>query len=178
MGFRPLKENEIECRVAQVYDGKGITLLLYKNARTDSTILDEEFRAGNWQCRFYEVKGNLFCSVGIRMERVNVDNNTHEAEWIWKDDCGTESYTEKEKGEASDAFKRACFKWGIGKELYTAPLIWIPEDKIKKWTTSGSGKKQPKDRFRVKYINTIDGKIEQLVIFNETTKDDVFKWGM
>ena len=171
MEFRPLKENEIECRVAQVYDGKGITLLLYKNARTDSTILDEMVGAENWQNRFYECKGNLYCSVGI--------NVSPEAErWIWKDDCGTESFTEKEKGEASDAFKRACFKWGIGKELYTAPLIWIKEEAIKKWSTSGSGKKQPKDRFRVKYINTVDGKIEQLVIFNETTKEDCFKWGM
>ena len=173
MEFRPLKENEIECRVAQVYDGKGITLLLYKNARTDSSILDEFVGAENWQDRFYECKGNLYCSVGI-----NVSPIVESERWVWKDDCGTESFTEKEKGEASDAFKRACFKWGIGKELYTAPLIWIKEDSIKKWTTSGSGKKQPKDRFRVKYINTIDGKIEQLVIFNETTKEDCFKWGM
>ena len=168
MEFRTLNANEIECRVAQVYEGKGITLLLYKTARTDSTILDETVGKENWQDRYYECKGNLFCSVGIKCGD----------EWIWKDDCGTESFTEKEKGEASDAFKRACFKWGIGKELYTAPLIWIKEEAIKKWSTSGSGKKQPKDRFRVKYINTVDGKIEQLVIFNEKTKEDCFKWGI
>lgn len=162
MEFRNLNANEIECRVAQVYEGKGITLLLYKNARTDSSILDKTVGAENWQCRFYECKGNLFCSVGIRCGN----------EWIWKDDCGSESYTEKEKGEASDAFKRACFKWGIGKELYTAPLIWIKVEDIKKWNG-----KNPKDRFRVKHIKTVDGKIEQLLIFNETAKQDAFAYG-
>lgn len=163
MEFRNLNANEIECRVAQVYENKGITLLLYKNARTDSSILDEVVGAENWQCRFYECKGNLFCSVGIRFKD----------EWIWKDDCGSESYTEKEKGEASDAFKRACFKWGIGKELYTAPLIWITNDQIKKWVG-----KNPKDRFRVKWVVIKDGKIEQLIIFNETTKEDCFAYGV
>jgi len=173
MEFRNLKENEIECRVAQVYDGKGITLLLYKNARTDSSILDATVGCENWQNRFYECKGNLYCSVGI-----NVSPIVEAERWIWKDDCGTESYTEKEKGEASDAFKRACFKWGIGKELYTAPLIWIPQDKIKKWSENASGKKTPKDKFRVKYINTINGKIEQLIIFNETSGKDAFEYGV
>ena len=168
MKFRPLNANEIECRVAQVYDGKGLTLLLYKNARTDSSILDETVGAENWQDRYYECKGNLFCSVGIKCGD----------EWIWKDDCGTESYTEKEKGEASDAFKRSCFRWGIGKELYSAPLIWIPQEKIKKWYTNSSGKQSPKDHFRVKHIKTIDGKIEQLIIFNETAKEDAFEYGL
>ena len=52
--------------------------------------------------------------------------------WVWKWDCGTESNTEKEKGEASDSFKRACVNWGIGRELYTAPQIWITCDD-KEW---------------------------------------------
>lgn len=173
MEFRNLKENEIECRVAQVWDNgtqpTKMSLLLYKNARTDSTILDEAVGSENWQCRFYDCKGNLFCSVGIKCGD----------EWIWKDDCGSESYTEKEKGEASDAFKRACFKWGIGKELYTAPLIWIPEDKIKKWYENPTTKKKtPKDRFRVKWVKVVDGKIEQLIIFNETSGKDVFEYGV
>ena len=176
MEFRTLNANEIECRVAQVYEGKGITLLLYKNARTDSSILDETVGKENWQDKYYECKGNLFCSVGI-----NTNYNKEDApdRWLWKDDCGTESYTEKEKGEASDAFKRACAtRWGIGKELYTAPLIWIKEEQIKKWSTSGSGKKAPKDRFRVKHIKTINGKIEELIIFNDTTREDCFVYGV
>lgn len=179
MEFRTLNANEIECRVAQVYEGKGITLLLYKNARTDSSILDETVGCENWQNRFYECKGNLYCSVGIN---TNYDKSPKDIDyadrWVFKDDCGTESYTEKEKGEASDAFKRACFKWGIGKELYTAPLIWIKEEQIKKWSTSGSGKKAPKDRFRVKHIKTINGKIEELIIFNDTTREDCFVYGV
>lgn len=167
MEFRTLNANEIECRVAQVFEGKGITLLLYKNARTDSSILDETVGCKNWQNRFYECKGNLYCSVGIKFD-----------EWVWKDDCGTESFTEKEKGEASDAFKRACFKWGIGKELYTAPLIYIKAEDIKKWYTNGNGKQTPKDRFRVKHIKTVNGKIEELIIFNETAKTDCFVYGV
>lgn len=117
--FRTLTAAEIEARVGQVKDGY-ITLLLYKNARVDMDILDETVGADNWQRKHYEVKGNLFCSVGIY--------NTVTKEWVFKDDCGTESNTEKEKGEASDSFKRACVNWGIGRELYTAPLIYIKCD--------------------------------------------------
>lgn len=184
MEFRNLKENEIECRVSQVYEKDGLpiglTLLLYKNARTDSTILDETVGAENWQNKFYECKNNLYCSVGINTAYGVTDGDR----WIWKDDCGSESNMEKEKGEASDAFKRACFKWGIGKELYTAPLIYIKalivndkDGKPKNWYKNSNGKWATKDRFRVKYINTINGKIEQIVIFNEKQKDDCFKWG-
>lgn len=166
--FRTLNANEIECRVAQVYEGKGITLLLYKNARTDSSILDETVGAENWQDRFYECKDNLYCSVGIKCD----------GEWVWKDDCGTESNMEKAKGEASDAFKRACFKWGIGKELYTAPLIYIKNDAIKKWYTQANGKQGVGDKFRVKWIKTIEGKIEELIIYNDTKREDAFVYGL
>ena len=114
MKFRLLREDEIEVRVGTVNE-TGCSLLLYKNARCDMNILDETVGAGKWQRRHYECKGNLFCSVGIF-------NGT---EWIWKDDCGSESNAEKEKGEASDSFKRACVNWGIGRELYTAPRIWL-----------------------------------------------------
>ena len=115
MKFRDLTKDEIDVRVGQVGDGWA-TLLLYKDARVDMDILDETAGSENWQRRHYEVKGNMYCSVGIKCG----------GEWIWKDDCGTESNTEKEKGEASDSFKRACFNWGIGRELYTAPFIWVP----------------------------------------------------
>ena len=114
--MRPLRANEIEVRIGQIYE-KGVSMLLYKNARTDMQILDETFGPMGWQCKYKEVKGNLFCSIGILSPEYD--------EWIWKEDCGTESNTEKEKGEASDAFKRAGFRWGIGRELYTAPFIWL-----------------------------------------------------
>ena len=157
--FRELQADEIECRVSQIVESKkgtGVILLLYKNARTDSTLLDDTVGEENWQCRFYECKGNLFCSVGIRI------NN----EWIWKDDCGSESNMEKQKGEASDAFKRACFKWGLGKELYTAPLIWVDSSDCEKLSKDDYGKWKCFDRFNVRLIAYEDEEISDLVIEN------------
>lgn len=112
--FRGLNADEIDVRVAQVGNGWA-QLLLYKDARVDMTILDETVGPENWTRDHYECKGNLFCKVGIKC------NN----EWIWKSDCGAESNTEKEKGEASDSFKRACVNWGIGRELYTKIPIFV-----------------------------------------------------
>jgi hypothetical protein len=123
--FRDLTADEIECRVQQVKE-KGLVLLLYKNARVDQNILDEAVGAAHWQREHYECKGNLFCRVGIN---TNALLGKDDDRWVWKSDCGTESNTEAQKGEASDSFKRACFNWGIGRELYTAPFIWIPAAK-------------------------------------------------
>ena len=115
--MRPLTANEVEVRIGTI-SKNGVTMLLYKNARVDRAILDETYGAMNWQCRYSEHKGNLFCSIGVY--------DPDKKEWVWKEDCGTESNTEKEKGEASDAFKRAGFRWGIGIELYNSPRILIP----------------------------------------------------
>lgn len=133
MIFRKLTANDVEARV-QSCDENGFILLLYKNARVDQNILDETFTPFGWQNKYEEFKGNMYCSIGIKAEN---------GEWIWKSNCGTESNTEKEKGEASDSFKRAGFNWGIGRELYTAPKtkikghtkktnrngkeVWVPE---------------------------------------------------
>ena len=153
MQFRPLTAEEIECRVSTVSE-KGCSLLLYKDARCDMRILDESGLL--WQRKHYECKGNLFCSVGVKIGE----------EWIWKDDCGAESYTEKEKGEASDSFKRACFNWGIGRELYTAPFIWVNADNVT--LIDKGGKKSTYDKFRVEKITIADGKITQISIINDT----------
>ena len=115
--MRNLRKDEIEVRVASTQNNVA-QLLLYKTARTDAAILDETFGQFNWQCSYSEIKGNLFCTISVR------DPNTNE--WISKSDCGAESNIEKEKGEASDAFKRAGFKWGVGRELYDTPRIKIP----------------------------------------------------
>ena len=161
MEFRLLKADEIECRVSTV-SKKGCSLLLYKDARCDMNILDETVGAERWQRKHEIIGGNLFCSVGINFE----------GDWIWKQDVGTESYTEKEKGQASDAFKRACFNWGLGRELYTAPFIWIPagevniEDKDGRWTTN--------DRFEVTEIGYMGKKISSLTIINKKTKNIVY----
>lgn len=140
--FRTLKADEIECRVGTVSDGKGVSLLMYKNARVDMQLLDEVVGAENWKRSHEVVNGNLFCTVSIRTEN---------GEWVSKQDVGTESNTEKEKGQASDAFKRACFNWGIGRELYTCPFVWVSLN-ADEWRTGYSGKQQPKTRFSVDAI--------------------------
>ncbi|MDR1089920.1 MAG: hypothetical protein LBL79_02500 [Prevotella sp.] len=114
--IRLLRADEIDVRVQSIKDSGGV-FLLYKDARCDMRILDETFGITGWQ-RFHDVvNGNLFCTVEIWDHEKNM--------WIRKQDVGTESNTEKEKGEASDSFKRACFNIGIGRELYTSPFIWI-----------------------------------------------------
>ena len=167
--FRDLRADEIECRVQQVKDN-GLVLLLYKDARVDMNILDETVGSSNWQREHYECKGNLFCRVGI-------DIGTHEGKaerWVFKSDCGTESNTEAQKGEASDSFKRACFNWGIGRELYTAPFTWIPSDKctIK---TVGNGVKCF-DKFVVEKIIIENKQITALAIWNTTKNCRAFVW--
>lgn len=114
--MRPLRADEIEVRIGQIYE-KGVSMLLYKNARVDMAILDETYGEFGWQNDYKEIKGNMYCGIAVL--------NETSGDWVWKWDCGTESFTEKEKGEASDAFKRAGFRWGIGRELYTAPFIWL-----------------------------------------------------
>lgn len=114
--IRLLRADEIDVRVQSVKDSGGV-FLLYKDARCDMRILDETFGITGWQRSHDVVNGNLFCTVEIWDSEKNM--------WIRKQDVGTESNTEKEKGEASDSFKRACFNIGIGRELYTSPFIWI-----------------------------------------------------
>lgn len=164
MKFRSLTEADIECRVQQVKPN-GLSLLLYKNARVDMAILDETVGAENWQREHYECKGNLFCRVGIN---VNVGESEVCPTWVWKSDCGAESNTEAEKGEASDSFKRACVNWGIGRELYTAPFIWIPSDKCK----IEGGK--CRDRFSVEKVRVEGGRITGLAIRNDTLGKRVY----
>ena len=165
--FRDLRADEIECRVQSVKQ-KGLVLLLYKDARVDMNILDETVGSANWQREHYECKGNLFCRVGI-LER---DPVTLNKEWVWKSDCGAESNTEAQKGEASDSFKRACFNWGIGRELYTAPFIWIPVGKY----NLDNGKCY--DKFEVSRITITDKRITSLEIENTNKKCIVFSWDL
>lgn len=119
----PLKAQDVECRVQQITEnqnGYGAILLLYKDARVDMKILDQVYGEMNWQRKHTVINGQLFCSVLIWDES--------KKQWIEKQDVGTESATEAEKGRASDSFKRACFNVGIGRELYNAPFIYIKLD--------------------------------------------------
>ena len=155
--FKPMQAEDIEVRAAQV-KANGCSLLLYKNARVDMRQLDEVVGAMNWKRTHDVINGNLFCSVSIYNEATK--------EWVSKQDVGVESYTEKEKGQASDAFKRACFNWGIGRELYTAPFIWVNLNSDETFR-SNSGSVQLKCKFHVSEIAYTDNKISKLVIVDE-----------
>ena len=162
--FRLLRADEIECRVSRVTP-KGVVLLLYKTARTDADLLDDTFGAGQWTNDFKIVDGVLYGGIGIKVDhRIKPD-----CPFVWKWDAGTESNTEAEKGRASDAFKRAGFKWGLGRELYSAPFIFIPAGKC----NIENGKCY--DNFKVGSISYDGEKISGLTI---TLKGaTVFEWG-
>ncbi|KHD35184.1 hypothetical protein NL50_14925 [Clostridium acetobutylicum] len=141
--IRLLKASEIECRVQSVKKN-GCILLLYKDARCDMKILDETFGALGWEREHQLINGNLFCTVRIY--------DTDKKMWISKQDVGTESNTEKEKGQASDSFKRACFNFGIGRELYTSPFIWISLNEGEISENKGKVQLSNKVHFKVKSI--------------------------
>ncbi len=164
--FRTLRADEIEARV-QMCREKGVSLLLYKDARCDMNILDEVATEFGWQRQHKELKGNIYCGVGLCFEGT----------WIWKWDCGAESNTEKEKGEASDSFKRACVNWGIGRELYTAPFIWIDAKNLKKLEQDDRGNWKCKDNFVVRDIDYYDGAIDYLIIEDTATRSLVYQLG-
>lgn len=165
MKFRYLRADEVDCRVATCKEG-GLSLLLYKDARVDMNVLDETVGPMNWQKEYR--RDNANCVVRIW--------DSEKQQWIAKEDTGTESNTEAEKGLASDSFKRACFNWGIGRELYTAPFIWITSSKCTIGKSNG-GKPACWDRFRVADMTVEDGKITHLVILNESRNGEVvFKW--
>ena len=153
LNFRTLKASEIDVKPQTVKEN-GFSLLLYKNARVDMDVLDETVGPMNWQRKHSRENAN--CIVSIYDEDKKI--------WVEKEDTGTESFTEKEKGLASDSFKRACFNWGIGRELYTSPFIWISDSKyIKK---NKEGKLSLTDKFSVKEITVLDKVITELEIID------------
>lgn len=147
-----LTATDIECRIQQITN-KGAVLLLYKTARVDMRILDEVYGEMNWQRHHEVVNGNLFCTISVW--------DSEKSQWVSKQDVGTESNAEAEKGQASDAFKRAGFAWGIGRELYDAPFIFIqaPIDKYDRFTVK-----------EIKYSKT-ERKFTSLVIVDKNGKE-------
>ncbi len=159
IAIRLLRASEIECRVSTINE-KGLSLLLFKDARVDQKILDETFSPFGWKRSHQVIDGNLYCTVEIW--------DKEKEQWIAKQDVGTVSYSEKEKGQASDSFKRACFNWGLGRELYTAPFIWIPAGKA---DIQKRGKEEQKyytnDRFSVHSISYNEERvIDSIIIIN------------
>ncbi len=169
--FRPLRADEIECRVGQSGEKEKVrwcSLLLYKDARVDQKLLDEVVGPYMWQRHHELIDGQLFCTVSIFSE--------HSGEWVGKQDVGVESNTEKEKGRASDAFKRACFNWGIGRELYTAPFIYITLNEGEWYVKDGKGKLGAGVFFKVKSIAVKNGKITYLVVVDKKNIER-YTWG-
>ena len=168
MEFRLLRADEIDCRISTCNQW-GVGLLLYKDARCDMNILDEVVKPMNWQRDHKELKGNIYCGVSIYDEARGA--------WVTKWDCGKESYTESEKGEASDSFKRACFNWGIGRELYTAPNMFVYANDLKTLEKDAKGKWACRDAFKVTEIEYIDKNIVYVKILNLKTNKEI-EFGM
>lgn len=163
--IRLLRADEIECRVSIVREN-GLSLLPYKDARVDQRILDETFGPFGWQRSHQCIDGNLYCTVSVYDKATGT--------WISKQDVGTTGYTEKEKSQASDSFKRACFNWGIGRELYSAPFIWIPAGRATIRQDKAKGRSYCNDRFSVQSIGYDEKReIATLMIANDTAAGQI-----
>jgi len=151
--FRPLRAREVDVRIGSM-KGNGASLLLYKDARVDMAVLDETVGPFNWQCAYS--RDNANCTVSIW--------DAGKSQWIAKEDVGVPSNAEAEKGLASDSFKRACFKWGIGRELYETPFIWVKglADKYAKLYCS--------------VFEVVDGKVVKLEIRYKDDDQVAFRW--
>jgi hypothetical protein len=135
---KPLPISQIDFRVQSINNGGYATILAYKDARVDQKRLDDSVGHLGWQRDYRILDSKLFCGVGLY-------DSTND-QWVWKWDVGTESNTEKEKGQASDSFKRACFNWGIGRELYDYPIINV-KLRDDEWTKDGG---KPRQTFNLK----------------------------
>lgn len=159
MQFRKLTAEEIDCRISTCNQW-GVGLLLYKDARCDQNILDETVGPMNWMR--HHTRDNANCIVAIWDEK--------KQQWIEKEDTGTESFTEKEKGLASDSFKRACFNWGIGRELYTAPNMFVKAKDLETLAEEEYGGRKKwicKDPFKVEEIQYEGDKIVYVKVLNQ-----------
>lgn len=156
--MRELRADEIEVRVAQCGQ-RGVSLLLYKDSRCDMRILDETFGVMGWRDSYQSINGELFCTIEVW--------DAEKSQWIAKQSNGTPSNMEAEKGRASDAFKRAGFMLGIGRELYTAPFIWVPADKCNV-KQGKNGRPACYDKFRCEKVRIESGQITGLSIYNDT----------
>ena len=171
--FPALGAGDIDVKIKQVGKG-GSVALLYKDARVDMKLLDQIVGSTNWKSTYQEIKGNLYCTVSIY--------DHEKKEWVGKEDCGIESREDdgnEKKGESSDAFKRACFKWGLGRELYTAPFIFITSSKLPVKSLD-NGRFELEDKFSRLSVKSIDydkdKNIKSLVIV-DSKGNEVYSFG-
>lgn len=125
----------VKWRVQSVKSGYSFCVA-YVDARDVQNHLDNVCGIENWQSRHKEEKGNLFCEIGINFG----------GQWIWKSDVGTESNIEKQKGEASDSFKRAAVMWGVGRFVYDYPVLRVKNcraDNGKEYPCSNRANQKP-----------------------------------
>lgn len=167
---RPLDISDVDFRVQSINKGGYATILAYKDARVDMNRLDEVLTPIGWQRDYKYIDGNLFCGVGI------FDDDRDQ--WVWKWDVGTESMSDKEKGKASDSFKRACFNLGIGRELYSYPLITVKLNE-NEFTLDGGRAKQT---FNLKikewtWYTEFSGKTITFIAAKDQNGVVRFKWG-
>jgi len=165
ISFRSLSADEIQCRISRVTP-TGLSLLLYISSYAAQKILDESVTPAKWQ-RSHPCQNREFCIVSIYDDELE--------QWVSKEDVGTESFAEKIKGQASDSFKRACANWGIGRELRTAPFIWVSKQNCE--IQEVKGKLASRDKFYVSRIEYDNGKIMALEIKKEKTSTVVFRMG-
>lgn len=144
---KPLEISDIDFRIQSINNGGYATILAYKDARVDMNRLDEVCTPLNWKRE--HLNNNANCIVSIW--------DSDKKQWVSKEDTGTESQAEAQKGLASDSFKRACFNWGIGRELYDYPFISVKlfddEWELKEY----QGKKYPKATYNLKLKDWIWG---------------------
>lgn len=145
------RETPYKFKPQSVKYGKAV-MVSYIDSRDVQDLLDEVCGPENWQDDYRVIDGKVYGGVAIN---VGTDKNPH---WVWKWDCGTESNTEQEKGQASDAFKRAAVKWGVGRFLYRLGIVELPTKEYK-------GKERPA---------THDGKI----LWNNDEISDYIRNGM
>lgn len=147
----PLGISDIDWRVGMIKQtgtSYGCSLLAYKDSRVDQKRLDDVFGIFGWSVTYQrDTKGILQATVSVYDEARDL--------WVSKTSNGTESFAESEKGEYSDAFKRACFLWGIGRELYDMPFIWI--NLADREAYSSQGKARTTGQFRPnEWLWTVD----------------------
>lgn len=166
----PLGVNEIEFRVQSINKGGFALIVPYKNARCDMRRLDETYGTGYWQRKHEVINGNLFCSVGIFNKDI--------VQWVWVQDVGTESSADKEKGQASDSFKRACFNLGIGRELYEYPVISIKLNRDEFTIEANKGKATWELQIKEwAWYSEFEGDSVSFLAAKDNKGDLRFKWG-
>ncbi len=164
---KPLSASEIDFRVQSINKGGYATILAYKDARVDINRLNEVCGLG-WKRE--HVNGNHNCIVSIWDDGIS--------QWVSREDTGTESFTEAKKGLASDSFKRACFNWGIGIELYDYPVIQVKLNQ-NEFRVDGNKAKQTWDLKLRDWVWRVDhvGSEVTYIAAKDQNGDVRFSWG-